>query len=160
MNTEEAAYRRHDISDAIWAKLEPLLPGRRGCWGGIAQDNRRFINAVLWIVRTGAPWRDLPPCYGGWSNTHRRFIRWRDNGVWERLLGGLIDEPDMEWLMVDASHVKAHPCAAGARGGSEAIGLTKGGETQRFIWPWIHLVFRSESLSLRVQSLTVRRLCR
>ena len=71
------AYRRHDISDETWALLEPHLPGRRGVWGGIAEDNRLFINAVFWILRTGAPWRDLPPDYGGWSNTHRRFIRWR-----------------------------------------------------------------------------------
>ena len=58
-------------------------------------------------MRTGAPWRNLPPDFGGWSNTHRRFIRWRDNGVWERLLEILIDEPDFEWLMIDASHLKS-----------------------------------------------------
>ena len=161
MKTEPSnALHRHDLSDATWAKIEPLLPGRRGAWGGIAKDNRRFVNAVLWIVRTGAPWRDLPPEYGGWSNTHRRFIRWRDAGVWERLLEACIDEPDMEWLMVDASHVKAHQHAAGARGGNEGIGLTKGGGTPRYIWPVIHLVFRSESLSRRVQSLIARMLCR
>jgi transposase len=57
--------------------LEPHLPGRDGSWGGVAQDNRKFVDAVFWIFRTGAPWRDLPPDYGGWSNTHRRFIRWR-----------------------------------------------------------------------------------
>ena len=55
------AYMRHDISDKVWGLLEPLLPGRRGMWGGIATDNRPFINAVIWILRTGAPWRDLPP---------------------------------------------------------------------------------------------------
>ena len=60
--------------------------------GGVAKDNRLFINAVFWIIRTGAPWRDLPPDLGEWSNTHRRFIRWRDKGVWERLLDLLIDE--------------------------------------------------------------------
>ena len=144
----------------MWAKIESLLPGRRGTWGGIAKDNRRFVDAVLWVVRTGAPWRDLPPEYGDWSNTHRRFIRWRNAGVWERLLEACIDEPDLEWLMVDASHVKAHRHAAGARGGNEGIGLTKGGATPRYIWPVIHLVFRSESLSRRVQSLIARRLCR
>ena len=159
-NTSISALHRHDLSDAMWAKIEPHLPGRRGTWGGIAKDNRRFVNAVLWVVRTGTPWRDLPPEYGGWSNTHRRFIRWRNAGVWERLLEVCIDEPDLEWLMVDASYVKAHQHAAGARGGNEGIGLTKGGETPKYIWPLIHLVFRSESLSRRVQSLIVRRLCR
>ena len=136
------------------------MSGRSGQWGGVAKNNRRFFNAVMWIVRTGASWRDLPTQYGHWSNTHRRFLRWRNKGVWEKLLETLIDEPDMEWLMVDATHVKAHLHAAGARGGNQAISLTKGGETQKYIWPWIHLVFRSESLSLKVQSLTARRLCR
>ena len=153
------ALHRHDLTDKMWAKIEPFLPGRRGTWGGIAKDNRKFVNAVLWIVRTGAPWRDLPPEYGGWSNTHRRFIRWRDAGVWERLLEACIDEPDMEWLMVDATHVRCHQHAAGAVGGNEGGGLTQGGGTARYIWPLIHLVFRSESLSLRVQSLIARRLC-
>ena len=157
--TSNDALHRHDLSDEMWAKIEPLLPGRPGCWGGIAKDNRKFVDAVLWIVRTGAPWRDLPPEYGGWSNTHRRFIRWRDKGIWERLLEACIDEPDMEWLMVDATHVRFHQHAAGAVGGNEGVGLTKGGETARYIWPLIHLVFRSESLSRRVQSLIVRRLC-
>ena len=59
------AHRRHDISDDIWKKLEPYLPGRQGSWGGIAQNNRLFINAIFWIMRTGAPWRDLPPDFGG-----------------------------------------------------------------------------------------------
>lgn len=158
-SNKNSALHRHDLSDAMWAKIEPHLPGRRGTWGGIAKDNRKFVNAVFWILRTGAPWRDLPPEYGGWSNTHRRFIRWRDAGVWERLLEACIDEPDMEWLMVDASYVKAHQHAAGARGGNEGIGLTKGGETPRYIWPLIHMVYRSESLSRRVQSLIAHRLC-
>ena len=63
------AHRRHDISDRVWEILEPLLPGGKGKTGRPAQDNRRFINAVFWILRTGAPWRDLPPDYGDWKNT-------------------------------------------------------------------------------------------
>ena len=101
--------RRHDLSDAAWRLLELHLPGQSGRWGGIAHDNRRFLDAVFWILRTGAPWRDLPASYGDWKNTHRRFCRWRDRGVWERLLEQIIDEPDMEWLMIDASHCKVHP---------------------------------------------------
>ncbi len=61
------AHRRHDISDHIWSLLEPHLPGRKGAWGRVAYDNRLFINAVFWILRTGAPWRDLPPDYGDWK---------------------------------------------------------------------------------------------
>ena len=82
----EASYHRHDISENVWALLEPHLPGQRGQWGGIAQDNRRFIDAVFWGLRTGAPWRDLPPDYGKWGSVHQRFIRWRRKGVWKKLL--------------------------------------------------------------------------
>ena len=145
-----ASYHRHDISDDTWNLLENHLPGRKGTWGGNARDNRQFINAVFWILRTGAPWRDLPPDYGGWKNTHRRFCRWRDRGVWEKLLEILIDEPDFEWLMIDASHVKVHPHAAGAKGGNQDMARTKGGSTPRYIWPWMRMVCRSESLSQKV----------
>jgi len=127
--------RRHDLSDSTWALLEAHLPGQSGQWGGIAKDNRQFINAVFWILRTGAPWRDLPASYGDWKNTHRRFCRWRDRGIWEALLEQLIDDPDFEWLMIDASHCKVHPHAAGARGGNQGMSRTKGGSTPRCIWP-------------------------
>ena len=93
-------HRRHDISDRAWKLLEPHLPGRRGAWGRVAKDNRKFINAVVWILRTGAPWRDLPPDYGDWKNTHRRFCRWRDKGVWEKLFNLFVQNPDFEWLMI------------------------------------------------------------
>jgi transposase len=152
------SHRRHDISDQVWAAQEPLLPGREGSRGGVAQDNRRFINAVLWVLRTGAPWRDMPADYGDWKNTHRRFCRWRDKGQWEGLLQKLIQEPDLEWLMIDASHVKAHAYAAGAIGGNEAIGLTKGGEIQKYIWPWMRMVCRCESLLRQVPWLITHRL--
>ena len=120
-------YRRHDISDRAWSLLEPHLPGRRGAWGRVAKDNRKFINAVVWILRTGAPCRDLPPDYGDWKNTHRRFCRWRDKGVWEKLFNLFVQNPDFEWLMIDASYIKVHPHAAGARGGNQDMGRTKGG---------------------------------
>ncbi len=145
--------RRHDLSNTAWRLLEPHLPGQSGQWGGIARDNRRFLDAVFWILRTGAPWRDLPASYGDWKNTHRRFCRWRDKGIWEQLLEQLIDEPDMEWLMIDASHCKVHPHAAGARGGNEGMSRTKGGSTPRYIWPWMRMVCQSESL---LQKLPVR----
>ena len=105
----EKSQHRHDISDKAWAILEPMLPGQRGQWGGIAEDNRRFINGVFWILRTGAPWRDLPPDYGKWGTVHQRFRRWRDKGIWEKILEALIDDPDYEWLMIDAKqrHIAA-----------------------------------------------------
>ena len=151
---QKLAHRRHDISDRVWKMIEPYLPGRKGAWGGVAHDNRLFINATFWIIRTGAPWRDLPPDYGDWKNTHRRFCRWRDKGIWEDLLNTIIHEPDYEWLMIDASHVKVHPHAAGAVGGNQTMGRTKGGSTARYTWPWIRMVCRSDPLLLKVQQLT------
>lgn len=146
----KSAQHRHDISDQAWSLLEPHLPGRAGAWGGNARDNRQFINGVFWILRTGAPWRDLPPDYGDWKNTHRRFSRWRDKGVWERILEEIVKEPDFEWLMIDSSHVKVHPHAAGAVGGNQDMGRTKGGSTVRYIWPWMRMVCRSDSLLRQV----------
>ncbi len=154
----EPAHRRHDISDRVWELLELNLPGRKGVWGGTAKDNRLFINAVFWILRTGAPWRDLPPDYGDWKNTHRRFCRWRDKGVWEALLEKLVTEPDYEWLMIDASHIKVHPHAAGAKGGNQDMGVTKGGLTARYTWPWMRMVCQSEYLLRQVPLQIVHRL--
>jgi|GEM_PF-3325369 len=71
------AYRRHDISDILWMVIEPHTIGNKGTWGGNAKDTRQFINGVFWILRTGTPWRDLPPCYGNWNAVQRRFCRWR-----------------------------------------------------------------------------------
>lgn len=139
--------------------LEPHLPGRKGLWGGLARDNCQFINVVFWILRTGTSWRDFPPpCYGGWSNTHRRFIRWRDKGVWELLLEKLVNNPSFEWLMIDASHIKAYPHAARANGGNQDMERTKGGSTARYIWPWMQLVIRSEYLLHQVPQLTAYKL--
>lgn len=125
-------YRRHDISDKMWELLKPHLPGRQGSSGRNARDNRQFINAVIWILRTGAPWRDLPPEYGDWKNTNRRFCRWRDKGIWGKLFNLFVQDPDFEWLMIDASYIKVHPHATGAIGGNQAMGRTKGGSTQSF----------------------------
>ena len=100
------SYHRREINDKEWALLEPHLPGQRGQREEIAQDNRRLINAVFWLLRTGAPWRDLPPDYGKWGSVHQRFIRWRKSGIWEKLLEILMDEADYEWLKIDASHAK------------------------------------------------------
>ena len=152
------SHRRHDISDSVWDLLKPHLPGRVGAWGGQAKDNRQFINAVFWILRTGAPWRDLPPDYGCWSNTHRRFIRWRDKGMWEKLLEKLVNEPDFEWLMIDSSHSKVHPHASGAKGGNQEMSRSKGGLIPRYTWPWMRMVCRSESLLQTVPQRIVSKL--
>lgn len=152
------SHRRHDISDKAWNILSPHLPGKTGSVGRPATDNRLFINAVFWILRTGAPWRDLPPDYGDWKNTQRCFCRWRDRGVWERLLDSLIDDPDYEWLMIDASHIKVHPHAAGAKGGNQDMSRTKGGSIPRYIWPWMRMVCCLESVSRKVPEMIARKL--
>ena len=133
----ENIQHRHDITDKAWEKISAMLPGQRGQWGGIAKDNRKFINGVFWILRTGAPWRDLPPEYGKWGSVHQRFRRWRDNGTWEKILEALIEEPDYEWLMIDGSHCKVHPHASGAKGGNQEMSRTKGGSIRRFTLPWM-----------------------
>jgi transposase len=122
-----ASHRRHDLSDQLWERLRPHLPGEAGKIGRPAQDNRRFLDAVFWILRTGAPWRDLPPGYGDGKNTHRRSCRGRDRDDWAQLLALVIDDPDFEWLMLDASYIKVHPHGAGARGGNQVRSRTKGG---------------------------------
>jgi transposase len=156
----EAEYHRHDISEEAWKKLEPHLLGQRGQWGGIAENNRRFINAVFWILRTGAPWRDLPPDYGKWKTVHTRFIRWRNGGFWEELLYIIIglEGSEFEWLMIDATHVKVHPHAAGAVGGNQDMERTKGGSIPRYTFPWLRMVCRSDVLSQRVPLLIVQKL--
>jgi transposase len=104
---------RHAISDADWDRIKDLLPGRPGQPGWVAADNRRFIDAVLWIARTGAPWRDLPERLGNWNSTWRRFDRWSRTGTWKLVFEALQDS-DLEWLILDSTVIRAHPCAAGA----------------------------------------------
>ena len=116
--------RRYELTDEQWAKIETLLPGRKGSVGSPAKDNRQFINAVMWIARSGAPWRDLPERYGDWKNTHRRFSRWAGRGVWKAVFAALGLETNLEILMMDSTIVRAHQHAAGAkRGLSELLGV-------------------------------------
>ena len=143
---------RHDLTDSQWEKIKPIIEKRLGEWGGSnANDNRTFVNGVFWIMRTGAPWRDLPPQYGKFTAVHRRYKRWCDNRHWEYILEELIEEPDYEWLMIDASHCKVHPHAAGAVGGNQDMERTKGGSIPKFTLRWMRMVCQSESLSQKVQ---------
>jgi transposase len=105
---------RHAITDADWDRIKHLLPGQPGQHGGVAQDNRRFIDAVLWVARTGAAWADLPERLGNGNSQWRRFDRWAAKGRWEPILAALRD-PDLDVLILDSTAVRAHPCAAGAK---------------------------------------------
>ena len=106
--------RRHEISDVDWDRIKDLLPGQPGQHGGIAEDNRRFINAILYVARTGIPWRDLPERYGHWNSQWRRFDRWAKAGRFAALAAVLRD-PDLDVLILDSTAVRAHACAAGAK---------------------------------------------
>jgi transposase len=105
---------RHAISDADWDRIKDLLPGRPGQPGWTARDNRLFLDAVLWIAKTGAPWRDLPERFGNWNTVWKRFDRWARKGTWRRVFEALQD-PDLEWLILDSTIIRAHPHAAGAK---------------------------------------------
>ena len=105
---------RHAISDADWLRVKDLLPGQPGQHGGVAEDNRRFLDAVLWVARTGAPWRDLPDRLGHWNSQWRRFDRWAKVGRFAAL-AAVFRDPDLDALLLDATIVRAHPCAAGAK---------------------------------------------
>lgn len=104
---------RHAISDADWDRIKDLLPGRPGQTGWVARNNRLFIDAVLWLAKTGAQWRDLPERFGRWNSVWKRFDRWARKGTWVRVFEALQD-PDLEWLILDSTVIRAHPCAAGA----------------------------------------------
>ena len=108
---------RFGVSDAVWAKIERLLPGRASDRGVTARDNRLFVEAVLWRVRTGLPWRDLPDEFGNWNSVFQRFRRWVRTGVFERIFECLSGDPDFEYVLIDGTIVTAHQKASGAKGG-------------------------------------------
>lgn len=91
-----------------WNKIEPLLPGKATDCGVTAKNNRLFLEAVLWIVRTGAPWRDLPDHFGNWHRVYVRYNRWSHKGHWEKIFSQLSQDKDLEYLMVDGSITRVH----------------------------------------------------
>jgi transposase len=105
---------RYGLHDDEWGRIKELLPGRIGHIGVTAQDNRRFVEAVLYRYRAGIPWRDLPPRFGDWKNTHRRFSRWAKSGVWQRVFEHLAADAANEYAMIDSTIVRAHQHSAGA----------------------------------------------
>jgi transposase len=112
---------RFELTDRQWERLEPLLPPQRPATGRPNDDHRRILNGILWVHRTGAPWRDLPERYGPVGTVSSRFYRWRQAGLWHRVLAALQAAADaqgeLDWGLhfVDATIVRAHQHAAGAR---------------------------------------------
>ena len=105
------------LSDEQWTRIAGLIIGRPDQRGSTGRDNRMFVEGVLWIVRTGSPWRDLPEVFGEWNSVFRRFSRWSQKGVWQSVFEALSDDPDFEYLIIDSTIVRAHQHAAGAKGG-------------------------------------------
>jgi transposase len=114
--------RRHELADAEWARLQPLLPPRKA--GKPRRDDRRIIDGILWKLATGAPWRDLPERYGPWQTVYTRFRRWTGADVWDRIFAAVQRQADaagqLEWAVhcIDGTIVRAHQHAAGAKGGT------------------------------------------
>ena len=110
--------RRHELSDEQWNAIKDLIPGKEGDPGRSGEDNRRFVNAVLFVLKTGIPWDDLPERYGKPNSVWKRFDRWCAKGVWEDLFRA-IGEPDLEEeleeVQIDSTSIKAHPVASTGR---------------------------------------------
>lgn len=109
--------RRYSLRDDQWGRIKDLLPGKETDCGVTAQDNRLFIEAVLYRYRAGIPWRDLPERFGDFRVIHTRHMRWSAKGVWERIFKTLSEDADNEYAMIDSTIVRAHQHSAGAKGG-------------------------------------------
>lgn len=109
--------QRYELTEEQFARIGEVLPGKAGDPGRSAEDNQRFVNGVMWVLRTGAHWHDMPERYGNWKSTHKRFSRWSKKRVWEAVFERLLKDPKNEYVMIDSTLVKAHQQAAtGKRG--------------------------------------------
>jgi transposase len=111
--------KRYELSDPQWERVCGLLPGKAGDPGRTGGDNRLFVNGVLWVLRSGAHWHDLPERYGKWKSVHTRFSRWAKAGVWERVFKVLTADRKNQYLMLDTTLVRAHQQAATGKGGTK-----------------------------------------
>lgn len=105
------------LTDAQWKAIEPYCLGKRGDPGQTGGDGRLLVEAVLWIARTGSPWRDLPDEFGHWNSVFKRFRRWVQRGAFERIFQLLSEDADFEYVMVDGTIVRVHRHGQGAKGG-------------------------------------------
>jgi transposase len=109
--------QRYELTEEQFERIADVLPGKAGDPGRSAEDNHRFMNGVMWVLRTGAHWHDMPQRYGKWKSTHKRFSRWGKNGIWEAVFDRLRKDPNNEYVMIDSTLVKAHQVTAtGKRG--------------------------------------------
>ena len=110
--------RRYEVTDEQWRIIEPHLGNKAKRMGRPQADNRKLFNGVLWILRTGAPWRDLPEYYGPWQTVYKRFAQWQENGKLKALFDQLREGADMQDLYIDGTYIKAHRASAGAKKGT------------------------------------------
>ena len=103
---------RYELSTAQWERIKDWLPGKAGDRGRTARDNRNFVNSVLWILRSGARWSDLPERYGSYKTVHKRFIRWSEKGIWKKIFDELVNDKSNQYLMLDSTIIRAHQQAA------------------------------------------------
>ena len=108
---------RRELTAAQWLRIEHLVSGKKGDPGRHGEDNRLFVDAVLWLARAGAPWRDLPAEFGKWYTVYTRFWRWAQKKVWGRIFKALSDDADFEYVLIDATLVRVHQHGTGAKGG-------------------------------------------
>ena len=108
---------KHQLNDTQWDLIKDILPGKKQDIGVTAKDNRKFIEAVLWIARTGAHWRALPEAFGNWYTAYTRYHRWCNKGVWDKVFKALRGDPDWSYTLIDSTIIRAHQHAAGAKGG-------------------------------------------
>jgi transposase len=137
---------RYELSDLQWEQIKDLLPGRKEHVGRTAADNRVFVNGVLWVLRSGARWRDLPERYGKYKSVHKRFIRWANSGVWEKVFHEIVrdkQEPvsDDRFDHREGASASGHGPKKG--GADKALGRSRGGLTTK-----IHLLTNELGLPL------------
>jgi transposase len=124
----------YELSEGQWHRIQDLLPGRKESVGRTAVDNRVFVNGVLWVLRSGARWSDLPEHYGKYKSVHKRLARCTTSGVWEQVFRPLVRDANNEYLMIDSTIVRAHQQAATGRkkgGADPALGRSRGGLTTK-----------------------------
>ena len=115
---EMTAQRRYELTDEEWGRIKGYFPEREaGQKGRPRNEDRPILNGILWIVRSGAAWRDLPERYGAWSIVYSRFVQWQEEGLFDTILKELSEEADFQDMSIDSSTVKAHQASAGAKKG-------------------------------------------
>ncbi|MCL1989632.1 MAG: transposase [Defluviitaleaceae bacterium] len=132
-----------DLTDRQWEKIDPIINARLGDWGGAnANDNRLFVNACLYILRTKSPWHQLPPKYGKYKAINRRFNRWRSQHIWDDVLVILLKEPDYEWLIIEPDENLAD------------------GQLPTFSMAWLNMVSPSRPLFRQIEKQFAKQLTR